>query len=103
LLEIVAKYRCQIVVSGDFNIHVNNNVNNGDRHAQRLAAILESFDLMKALTGPTHLNGNTLDLIVTRRDCQPVSCIVQPPGVISDHSLVICRFLSAPFADQRVT
>jgi len=44
-----------------------------------------------------------LVLIVTRRDCQPVSCIVQPSGLISDHSLVICRFLSAPFAAQRVT
>jgi len=31
LLEIVATYRCQIVVSGDFNIHVNNP---DDRHAQ---------------------------------------------------------------------
>jgi len=46
LLEIVATYRCQIVVSGDFNIDVNNP---DDRHAQRLAAILESFDLNQAV------------------------------------------------------
>jgi len=39
-----------------------------------------------------------LDLIITHRDCQPVSCTVKPAGLISDHSLFICHFLSAPYA-----
>jgi len=95
VFETVATYRCQIVVSGDFNIHGNDP---DDRHARRLDEIFKSFDLIQAVTWPTHSDGNTLDLIITRRDCQPVSCTLQPPGLISDHSLVICHFLSAPFA-----
>jgi len=91
LLETVATYRCRIIVRGDFNIHVNDRL---DRHSQRLAAIIESFDLSQVVSGPTHRDGNTLDLVLTRRDCQPISCDVQPTGMMSDHSLVtipICQ------------
>ena len=98
LLEIVATYRCPIVVSGDFNIHVNDPA---DRYARRLAEIIESFDLVQAVSGPTHRNGNTLDLVITRRDSQPVECDVQPPDMISDHGLVLCRFASASLALPR--
>ena len=98
LLESVATYRCQIAVCGDFNIHVNDQ---RDRHAQRLTEILESFDLVQAVDGPTHRDGNTLDLIVTRRDCRPTSCDVQPAGMMSEHGLIIARFPAAPFAVPR--
>ena len=51
-------------------------------------------------TQPTHRDGNTLDLIITRSDAQPSSCTVDPPNVFSDHSLVVCQFPSIPFAMQ---
>ena len=40
--------------------------------------------------GPTHRYGNTLDLVLTFADRCPES-VVDPPGVISDHVLVVCR------------
>jgi len=100
LLEIVAAYRCQIVVCGDLNIHVNDPT---DRYAARFADILASFDLVQAVCGPTHCAGNTLDVVITRRDSQPVDCFVHPPNIISDHGLVVCRFASTSFAVERQT
>jgi len=41
LLEIVATFRCQLIVTGDFNIRVNNSA---DRHAVRLAELPLSLD-----------------------------------------------------------
>ena len=64
--------------------------------------LLASFDLVQTVSGPTHCAGNTLDVVITRRDCQPTDCDVQPPGVISDHGLIVCQFASAPFAAKRV-
>jgi hypothetical protein len=98
LLETVATYRCQIVVCGDFNIHINNP---NDKQAQRLAAIIESLDLVQSVVGPTHRAGNTLDLVLTRRDCCPSSCDVLPPCMLSDHSLIVSKFPAAPFAVPR--
>jgi hypothetical protein len=100
LLEIVAAYRCEIVICGDFNIHVNDAA---DQHVCRFTEILESFDLVQVVNEPTHREGNTLDLVIVRRDCQPADCAVQPPNIISDHGLVTCRFPSASFAAQRHT
>ena len=31
----------------------------------------------------------TLDLVLTRRDCRPSRCAALPPGMLSDHSLVV--------------
>jgi hypothetical protein len=98
LLEIVAAYRCEVVICGDFNIHVNVA---DDRHAIRFQELLQSFDLVQVINGPTHRSGNTLDLVITRRDRQPVSCDVQPPGIISDHGLITCRFPAMSFAVKR--
>jgi len=50
LLETIATYRCRIIICGDFNIHVNDPL---DRHSQRLAEIIESFDLSQVVSGPT--------------------------------------------------
>lgn len=95
LLEIVATYRHQVIVAGDFNIHVNDA---NDQNAVRLAELLASLDLHQVVSQPTHKRGNTLDLVVTRPDARPSCCTVDPPDVISDHSLVVCQFPSIPFA-----
>lgn len=100
LLEIVAAYRCEIVICGDFNLHVNKAA---DHHARRFGEILASFDLVQAVDQPTHGDGNTLDLVITRRDTEPINCAVQPPNIISDHSLVTCRFSSMSLAANRNT
>jgi Endonuclease-reverse transcriptase len=98
LLQIVATYRCPTVISGDFNIHVNDLT---DRCAQQFAEIIDSIDLMQAFSGPTHSDGNTLDLVITRRDSQPTDCDILPHDMITDHGLVVCHFESASFAVPR--
>ena len=99
LLEIVVTSRNELVITGDFNIHVNDDT---DWRSRRLAEILESFGLLQAVSGSTHQHGNTLDLVITRSDGQPTSCTIDPPKVISDHSLIVCKFPFAQFAVHQV-
>lgn len=99
LLEIVVTFRTQIVITGDFNVHVNDP---SDKHAHKLAELLESFDLQQSISQPTQHHGNTLDLVITRPDNQPTSCKVDPPNMISDHSLIVCNFSSIPVAVRQV-
>jgi len=73
LLEVVAALRSQVIVAGDFNIHVNDPA---DRHASRLADLLDSLDLAQAVLMPTHRDENTLDLVITRSVGRQTSCAV---------------------------
>ena len=42
--------------------------NHNDPHALRLAQLLQSFDCVQHVDEPTHRDGHTLDLVITRRD-----------------------------------
>ena len=99
LLEIVATFRNEIVITGDFNIHVNDTT---DWRSRRLAEILESFGLLQAVSEPTHWQGNTLDLVITRSDGRPTTYTVDPPKVISDHALIVCQFPPVQFAVRQI-
>ena len=86
VLEVVALYKCQIVVAGDFNIHVENDT---DNNAARLHDVLQSFACVQQTPHvPTHKDGGTLDLVVTKADQVLEDLTVDPPGIISDHGLV---------------
>ena len=88
LLEFVATFQSQVVISGDFKIHVDDP---NDRHGHHLLVILDSLDMVQNITGSTHNGGHTLDLVITRRNFPPTGYGVGPP-VYSDHGLVICAF-----------
>ena len=47
--------------------------------------------MVQHVHGPTHLRGNTLDLVATFTDRVPDDITVLPPGAISDHSLITCH------------
>jgi len=94
LLEIIATYQSQIVLSGDFNVHVDDP---NDRHGRQLLELLEIFDLRQNIQQSTHRDGHTLDLIITRHDVIPTQVRVDPP-VYSDHGLVSCCLPSVSFA-----
>ena len=98
LFEIVATFRNEIIISGDFNVHVNDA---GDWRSRRLADLLESFGLVQSILQPTHVHGNTLDLVITRPDSCPANYSVDPPKVISDHAFVVCVFSPVLYASQR--
>ena len=86
LLESLALYKCQIIVAGDFNIHMEDVVN---PNTKQLNDILDSFHCTQHVPlTPTHLKQRTLDLVVTKSDQLVERLQVDPPGVFSDHSLI---------------
>ena len=101
-LESAVLSKENLLISGDFNIHVDN-IHDSD--AIKFSDLLESFGLKQHVTGPTHKDGHTLDLIVTR--CS--DCILSaPPKVdcyLSDHASVCCMLASQrpPLLDKTIT
>lgn len=89
VLETVALYKCQVVITGDLNIRVDHP---DSRDAHRLSEIIDSFDCIQHIPHvPTHRNGGTLDLVITKSD-DTIQCVsVDPPDIISDHSLISWR------------
>jgi len=61
--------------------------------------------LQQHVLSPTHQTGGTLDLVITFNDFGVDELSVEPPGIVSDHSLIICslpvhRLTSATFFRQ---
>jgi len=83
VLEQLCTYRCPIVVTGDFNVHVDVH---DDVNATRLRALLQSFDCVQHVDQPTHRDGHTLDLVVTSSDTKLSHLHVG--DLLSDHALV---------------
>jgi len=67
-----------------------------------VAALLESFDLVQSVSQSTDKDRNTLDLVITRSDNKPNSYSVDPPLIISDQALVVCRFSSVSVAVRKL-
>ena len=51
---------------------------------------MTAMDLQQHVTSPTHQDGETLDLVITFNDFGVEELPVDPPGVVSDHSLITC-------------
>ena len=90
------------MISGDFNIHVDNIY---DSDAIKFSDLLESFGLKQHVTGPTHKDGHTLDLIVTRRSDRILSVPPKVDCYLSDHASVCCKLASqrSPLLDKVIT
>ena len=85
-LEVFALYKCHILVAGDFNIHVERAE---ATDTVRLHNLLESCDCIQQVPfTPTHRDGGTLDLVITKSEQILEKITVNPPGVISDHSVI---------------
>ena len=93
-LEAMALYKCQLVVAGDLNIHVEDEE---DGNAKQLLDLLQSFDCTQRVVGQMQVHGGTLDHVFTRSDEVIADMNVRPPGVISDHSLITWTL---PFTHQ---
>ena len=50
-------------ITGDFNTYVNMQL---DNDSSRFLDLLSSMDLQQHVVLPTHISGNTLDLLITR-------------------------------------
>ena len=90
-LKTVVLCKEQLVVVGDFNIHVDV-PNNSD--STKFLDILESFSLQQHVVGPTHIHGHTLDLVITRQSDQIVRSTPRVDRYFSDHASVFCNLHS---------
>ena len=102
VLETLVINACPVVVGGDFNVRYQLAT---DPDSRRLSDVLSSFDMVQHVCGATHRCGNTLDLVMTFADCQLDAVTVDPPGIVSDHALVVCRLTAmntTPTAAERL-
>ncbi len=78
----------KVLIVGDFNIHVDNEK---DALGSAFIDILNSIGVRQHISGPTHSQNNTLDLILSHGiDVNGVE-ILQQSDDISDHYLVLCK------------
>ena len=88
LEQIMAESTGHLLISGDFNLHVDDPCS---IYANRFNEILESCNLKQHVTGATHANGHTLDLVISKKDNPLITEIKIFNPVISDHCAVHCN------------
>ena len=71
LLEIFVPSPSELIISGDFNIHTDSDLTT----PHKFSGILDNFHLTQHINFPTHDDGHTLDLLITRSS----STVGQPP------------------------
>ena len=76
-----------IIVPGDFNIHMNNDQ---DVDANRFIDIMEALGLQKRVSFTMHKCGNTLDHIYTELGSTVIINYYREGPILSDHTTVIC-------------
>ena len=84
LLESISTSSGKLVLLGDFNVPLDKNSN---PEAVQLSSLLDSFGMQQHVEGPTHIRGQTLDLVISRISDN----LVQPCEVgrfASDHNAV---------------
>ena len=86
-LESVVMSSEPLLITGDFNIHVN--VPN-DSDAARFLELLTSMGLEQHVDKPTHTSGHILDLIFTRCSDSLLSVKSIADYLFSDHITVLC-------------
>ena len=62
LSNVCVEYEC-IVATGDFNFRIDNLE---DAYAKEFLSLIDIFSLTQHVTGPTHNQGHTLDLVLTK-------------------------------------
>ena len=79
-----------LLIVGDFNLHVNIP---SDPNASKFLASLSSMGLDQHVDKPTHVSGNTLDLIITRCSYSLVPINPLVGYLFSDHMTIVCDIL----------
>ena len=86
-METKSNEYSNIIVLGDFNIHINNDQ---DADANRLKDIMEALGLQQHVSFSTHRYGNTLDHIYTELGSPLIINCCREGPILSDHRTVIC-------------
>ena len=88
LEQIMAESTGHLLIPGDFNLHVDDPCS---ICANRFTEILESCNLKQHVTGATHANRHTLDLVISKKDNPLITEIKIFDPVMSDHCAVHCN------------
>ena len=88
VLESLLLEKYGLIISGDFNLHVNDI---SDADAVFFLEAITALGLSQHVKSPTHNKGNTLDLIITEESTQVKVTRCVPLDFISDHRLVACE------------
>ena len=83
LLFYIASLPHDLVLMGDFNLHLESSSSD----VRQLTGILESFDLNQHVNFPIHIHGHSLDVMIFSNRCDILS--VSPSDAISDNFSVI--------------
>ena len=75
-----------LLISGDFNIHLDNT---SSSYTKTFLAILDSCGLVQHVSFPTHVDGHTLDLIISRSSSNLVSSVCHTFPALSDHHAIL--------------
>ena len=89
-LESVILCPHPVLITGDFNVHVDNPSNDD---ALKFLDLLESLGLEQHVQEATHTHGHTLDLIITRIGDEILQETPKPDFCISDHISIISKIL----------
>ena len=89
-LEVLTLSYSNLVICGDFNIHVNKPT---EPFVSNFNDVLDTFSLTQSVNVPTHKLGNTLDLIIHDPTVLTVSDIYVEKPDRSDHYLVFFDIL----------
>ena len=76
----------RLLITRDFNIHVDKPE---DPAAAKFLSLLQSFGIVQHVTVPTHVAGHTPDLVITREDCDLLTCSPMAHYMMSSHSTVL--------------
>ena len=88
LLEIFVPSPSELIISGDFNIHADSDPTT----SHNFSGILDNFHLTQHINFPTHDDGHTFDLLITRSSSTVITHLSQHESYQSDHKSFTFKF-----------
>ncbi len=96
LLSMISSDFDCFAIAGDFNIHIDNAE---IKTTKEIVTVLNTFDLIQHVHGPTHNRGHTLDLLISRG--LNISSIVIKDVALSDHFCIFFDILISVTTESR--
>jgi Reverse transcriptase (RNA-dependent DNA polymerase)/Endonuclease/Exonuclease/phosphatase family len=87
LLEDFVSQPSEILITGDFNFHVDPPVPQCDT---QFLTCLDTFSLIQHIGFPTHTSCHTLDLLITRSSSKLITSVTFDDPGLSDHMAILC-------------
>ncbi len=86
--KLVSHYKTtndEVIFCGDYNVHVNKA---NEAETRRFGSIIELAELKQHVSEKTHINGNTLDLVMSDIESKSITkCVVDE--FMSDHAVIL--------------